>query len=89
MQAMIHTMKGRRQYDTDISDENDPAKQSIKGREKLSRNSIDLYYRTHATQYHRGIVDGIQPICFCCIMIAEDADKQTSSKNKKCQHDIF
>ena len=49
MQAMIHSMKGRRQYDTDISDENDPAKQGIKGREDLSRNSTDLYYRSHTT----------------------------------------
>ena len=89
MQAMIHAVKGRRQYDTDISNENDPAKQGIKGRKDLSRNSIDLYYRPHAAQYHRGIVDRIQPVCFGCIMIAEDADKQTNTKNKKCQHDIF
>ena len=31
----IHSMKGRRWYDPDISDENDPTKQGIKGREKF------------------------------------------------------
>lgn len=57
MQAVIHTMKGRRQYDPNISNENDPAEQGIKGREDLSRNSIDLYYRSHAAQYHGSVVD--------------------------------
>ena len=48
MQPMIHTMKCRCQYDPYISDENDPAKQGIKGRKDFP-GSIDLYYRSHAT----------------------------------------
>jgi hypothetical protein len=30
MQAMVHAVKGRRQYDPDIRYENDPAEQRIK-----------------------------------------------------------
>lgn len=32
---------------------------------------------------------GIEPICLGSIMIAENANEQTYTKNKKCQQNIF
>ena len=89
MQPMVHTMQCRRKYNANIGNENDPAEQRIEGGKYFSWNVMDLYYRSHPAQYHRGIVNRVKPICLSNKVIPKNTEEQTNSKNNERNYNVL
>ena len=74
MHPVKEPVDGRREDDTDIGDKDNAAEQGIKGGEEFANRRVDINHRPHTTQYHRRIVQGVQPPDICRIVITQYTD---------------
>jgi hypothetical protein len=86
---MEKPVDGWREYNSNIGDEDHPAKQCIERGKNFAGRIRDVYHGAHTTQDHAGIMYRIDPGNASCVMIAEYADKDAYDHHANPQHKAF